>query len=105
MTFAHCPQKSVCKNSCNNCSWTENLTYENNQTKHKIRRYKISNCYFELLNSNLINNLFKHDYLNFIDTRELDENQIQKLINSLKNNQNEKLEEKENYGMLLKEIK
>ena len=105
MTFAHCPQKSVCKNSCKNCSWTENLTYENSQTKHKIRRYKISNCYFELLNSNLINNLFKHDYLNFIDTRELDENQIQKLINSLKNNQNEKLEEKENYGMLLKEIK
>lgn len=105
MTFAHCPHKTINQNTCLNCSFLKNLTYENNGVKHKIRRYKLSSCYFELLNSNLINNISKHDYNNFIDIRELSKEQIELVSKSIISGSNFEIEEKENYGMLLKEIK
>lgn len=49
MTFAHCPFKTIYNNTCSNCSYSENLLYSNpNLSTYKIKRFKLSNCYFEL---------------------------------------------------------
>lgn len=76
MTFCHCPFKTVYNNTCSNCSYKENLTYVDKNAKYKIRRYKISQCYFELLNSNTINNLGKHNYNKYLDLRNFDNEQF-----------------------------
>lgn len=66
MTLNHCPYKTIYNNECKECSFKNNLSYiDPKGRKFKIRRYKISQCYFELLNNNLIekNNNNKSRYL------------------------------------------
>ncbi len=50
MTFSHCPYKAVHDSSCDSCKYTGTLAYKNNnKQEYKIRRIKISNCYFYLM--------------------------------------------------------
>ncbi|HPD02110.1 MAG TPA: U32 family peptidase [Clostridia bacterium] len=48
MTLAHCPYRSTTFSSCKNCR-AGSLTLENGGRRYKIRRYKLSRCYFEVL--------------------------------------------------------
>lgn len=48
MTFAHCPFKTLYKNSCDKCSYKNGLQIIRNSNKYRVRRVKISQCYFEL---------------------------------------------------------
>jgi hypothetical protein len=49
MTFAHCPNITLNNNDCTACSYEKSLTLKSNNTKFTIRRYRIANCYFELV--------------------------------------------------------
>lgn len=50
MTMCHCPFKVSCGSTCDNCTYSSNLTYRLHDGKtFSIRRYKIINCYFELV--------------------------------------------------------
>ena len=57
MTMAHCPYTTLKGNGCENvcgkdakgCSYTGELKLYNENNAYAIRRYKIHNCYFELL--------------------------------------------------------
>jgi len=81
MTFCHCPYKTIIGNNCSSCGFKNNLYYVDQKNKcFAIRRYKISQCYFELLNSSLINNLGWHNYNKFIDLRTLKNNDIASFI-------------------------
>ncbi len=48
MTFAHCPYKVVNNLNCNKCTFNDNLIYSKNNSDYKVKRKKLSNCYFEL---------------------------------------------------------
>jgi hypothetical protein len=55
MTLCHCPFSVVFKNDCKNCSSCK-LNYKDDKGNlYNIRRYKIVNCYFELLSDEKIN--------------------------------------------------
>ncbi len=54
MTLVHCPYKVNLGGDCKNCKYTQNLTYTQGQKKFIIRRYRLSNCYFEVLPSESI---------------------------------------------------
>jgi hypothetical protein len=67
MTFAHCPFKTIYGGTCKTCKYSPSLEYKADyQEIYKIKRIKMSNCYFELQKPlsrqkakfNLIN--FKH---------------------------------------------
>ncbi|MEG1752169.1 MAG: U32 family peptidase [Clostridia bacterium] len=50
MTLKHCPVKVIYDNDCNNCKFSKNIKYQLNDGKSfYLRRYKIINCYFELV--------------------------------------------------------
>ena len=72
MTFCHCPYKTNFENtSCKECKYNADLTYvADNKRRYKIRRTKIKNCIFELINSSKINleNTSFGNY--FLDLRE-----------------------------------
>ena len=51
MTFAHCPNKTLQGNDCSRCSHVGNLTLCDSTNKYTIRRIKVHNCYFELVDS------------------------------------------------------
>ncbi|MBO7186774.1 MAG: U32 family peptidase [Clostridia bacterium] len=56
MTMVHCPFKVKTGSNCNNCQAQKDLTYlDERGNKYFIRRYKIINCYFELLSKNNLN--------------------------------------------------
>jgi len=56
MTLCHCPYKSIYGNTCQKCSYKKGLSYFDQKNREfKIRRYRISQCYFELLNNKTIN--------------------------------------------------
>ena len=48
MTFAHCPYKTLYKNNCSDCKFKGDIILSGNEN-YKIKRVKISNCYFELI--------------------------------------------------------
>lgn len=55
MTWCHCPYKVSCNSSCENCKSNDQLVYKLNDGKtFRIRRYKIINCYFELISNKKI---------------------------------------------------
>lgn len=55
MTWCHCPYKVSCNSSCEKCTFDDKLIYKLNDGKtFKIRRYKIKNCYFELVSTRKI---------------------------------------------------
>ena len=49
MTLTSCPVKALCNNSCASCEYSEKLKYVGTLGEFKIRRIKIANCYFELI--------------------------------------------------------
>ena len=50
MTLCHCPYKATKNSTCNNCKGDTLLNYTDEKgNKYKIRRYKVLNCYFELV--------------------------------------------------------
>ena len=52
MTFAHCPYKTIFKNTCDSCKYNKNLVLSNpNLGSYKIKRTLIKNCQFELTKS------------------------------------------------------
>ncbi len=57
MTFCHCPYKTNFDNvSCRECKFNNKLILKNDSGKsYKVRRTKIHNCIFELLNNSKIN--------------------------------------------------
>ena len=49
MTFAHCPIKTIYKNSCSDCKYSHDFELKNiNLGSYKVSRTRISSCYFEL---------------------------------------------------------
>lgn len=79
MTFCHCPYKTVFENSCKNCSFGKTLSYVDSfGSRHDIARYQLSQCYFELLNSEFFNNIKEQG--NFIDIRFANEIQLKNVL-------------------------
>ncbi len=58
MTFTHCPYKTTFNyDDCKNCKFKPGLDYTNERGhKFNIRRTKVSNCYFDLINDIKIEN-------------------------------------------------
>ena len=48
MTITSCPVKLLTKCNCGNCKYAKNMHYIGDTFSLIIRRYKVSNCYFEL---------------------------------------------------------
>lgn len=47
--LSHCPYKVVNGNNCNNCSFTNNLSYQSDGgTTYYVGRFKVQRCYFYL---------------------------------------------------------
>lgn len=78
MTFCHCPYKTKENSTCAQCPYTKDLSLYNQQNKaFKIRRIRLSLCYFELLS----NAIYKSDNKYYcLDLRDLDKNEFTQLI-------------------------
>lgn len=48
MTFAHCPYKTLFNNDCSHCSYKAGLTLLRAGKKYRVRRTRLSQCYFAL---------------------------------------------------------
>ena len=84
MTFAHCPYKTTFGGSCKNCVYKNDLKYIDVFNKEfSIRRYVLTQCYFELLSCYNINNLFAVNSRQYIDLRNLNLEQIKTLKKGL----------------------
>ena len=105
MTFAHCPYKTIYKNTCKTCKFTKGLKYTDvSGNVFNIERYQISQCYFELLNSKLINNLGSVDAQKYIDLRYLTETQVDKVLESVLTNKKVKISSQEILGKIFKAV-
>ena len=61
MTWCHCPYKVSMGSSCDKCKFNNKLMYRLNDGKQfRIRRYKIINCYFELVSTKKIESKAKN---------------------------------------------
>lgn len=70
MTLTHCPFKMLFNNTCNNCTYKHNLIYKMQDGRTlKIRRKKIASCYFEVVDSVVIDNKKSHNKRTFVDAR------------------------------------
>ena len=70
MTLTHCPFKMLFNNTCNNCTYKHNLIYKMQDGRTlKIRRKKIASCYFEIVDSVVIDNKKSHNKRTFVDAR------------------------------------
>ncbi len=68
MSFAHCPFKTLFKNSCKNCKFSKNLKFVGNDGReYNIFRHTISSCYFTLFSNKLIDK--RQATRNLIDLR------------------------------------
>lgn len=105
MTFAHCPHKTINGNTCASCSFNSNLEYGDQKNRYKIRRYQIANCYFELLNSYVINIIGKTNKNIVADLRDIDKKYYKSVLENIEENSFSKILDNENFGMLLKELK
>ena len=84
MTFAHCPYKTTFGGSCKNCVYKSDLKYIDVFGKEfSIRRYVLTQCYFELLSCYNINNLFSVDAKQYIDIRNFNFEQTKTLKKGL----------------------
>ena len=105
MTFAHCPYKTIYKNTCKTCKFTKGLSYTDvSGNKFCIVRHQLSQCYFELLNSKLINNLGSVDAQKYIDLRYLTETQVDKVLESVLTNKKVKISSQETLGKIFKAV-
>lgn len=48
MTLAHCPYKTLFENDCRKCSFTGDMTLSGGGRTYKVRRIRLSRCYFQL---------------------------------------------------------
>lgn len=48
MTFAHCPYKTLFDNDCSHCSYKAGLALLRAGKKYRVRRVRLSQCYFAL---------------------------------------------------------
>lgn len=48
MTFAHCPYKTMFGNDCDKCSYKGDMTMQREKHIYKVRRVRVSQCYFAL---------------------------------------------------------
>lgn len=55
MTLTHCPGKLINGGSCGDCKWSSDMKYSDAYGEYLLRRIKMSDCYFELLNPDIIN--------------------------------------------------
>ncbi|MBR1925807.1 MAG: U32 family peptidase [Clostridia bacterium] len=84
MTFAHCPNKTTFGGNCKNCVYKNDLKYIDVHGKEfKLRRYVLSQCYFELLSCYNINNLFSVSAKKYIDVRNFSLEQLKTLKKGL----------------------
>ncbi|MCF0117539.1 MAG: ATP-binding protein, partial [Bacilli bacterium] len=105
MNFAHCPFKVNYGNTCAHCTYHDNLSYQGeNRQSLRIRRCRMHNCYFELLNSKLINTYRLVDTLKVLDLRSLNENEYNNLSLFL-NGDIDYVSLQESIGLLKSEIK
>lgn len=70
MTLTHCPFKMIYNNTCKDCTFKDNLNYKMQDGRMlKIRRKKLASCYFEVVDSVLIDNKNQHSNRTLIDAR------------------------------------
>ncbi len=48
MTFAHCPYKTICDSDCAKCRYSGDVSLVREKHAYKIRRSRLSQCYFAL---------------------------------------------------------
>ncbi len=101
MNFAHCPYKTTAKTIGSKCLCTNDLKYND----YKVRRYKASACYFELLHDKTINTY--NDLINnkVIDLRSFDNQEKNNIIEALNNKLEMHVNLSEYQGLLYKEVK
>ena len=51
MTMAHCPNKTLTKCDCSKCKHSGDISIIGSGGNYNIRRYKLHNCYFELVDN------------------------------------------------------
>ncbi len=106
MTFAHCPYKTVNGNTCKNCSYKAGLNfYDVKNNAYKIYRYQLTQCYFSLLHSHLINNIGYVSLPQYLNLNGLTENQIKLALTGLQENKKVTLSSKDIFGKLNKQVK
>lgn len=52
MTLAHCPVQAVFGNTCESCKYTPDFTYSDGRRRYKIKRIKLTRCYFSIFLDN-----------------------------------------------------
>ena len=106
MTFAHCPYKTINENSCKNCSFKEGLNFfDVKNNPYKIYRYKMSQCYFKLLHSHLVNNIGYTNYKQYINLNGLTENEIKLALEAIEKNKKISLSPRDIFGKLNHQVK
>ncbi|MBQ7602902.1 MAG: U32 family peptidase, partial [Clostridia bacterium] len=106
MTMAHCPYKTIWKNDCSNCKYQKGLEYSDvHGNNFAIRRTTLSQCYFEVLHSHLINNLGHHSSAHFVDLRELNSTQVEVVLQNLSTNTKCKITDSDILGKIESAVK
>ena len=104
MTFCHCPYQTVSGRDCTKCAFDNKLALvDNSKVAMPVRRYIISQCYFELLNSKIINNIGWHKYSCWIDVRNLYD-YIDEIASALNANKKVKIFPIETIGKIQKSV-
>ena len=86
MYFCHCPIKHFTGCNCNNCKYSD-YSLSDKYGEYKVRRIKVVNCYFEMLNNSchaIAKNQLDKDMFACIDISAL-ENSVQYANNYLNN--------------------
>ena len=105
MNFAHCPYQVNYNTTCGKCSFNDSLSYQDDaHKKMKIRRTRIANCYFELLNSNLLNTYKDVNNLKVIDLRNVNDEYIKNLVLFI-DNEIDNVTSHDSKGLLFKTVK
>ena len=60
MTMATCPYKTLNGKACKECSYSGRLNLKNESGEYYVRRLKVSNCYFELVDGLVENKTANH---------------------------------------------
>lgn len=87
MNFCHCPIQHFTDCSCGDCKYKE-YSMKDQFGSYKIRRTKIVNCYFEMLNSNLYfieKEMLPQNCFAMLDLSNIEENAIE-VVNNYFNN-------------------
>ena len=106
MTFAHCPYKTISGGTCKTCSYKPGLVYydvKNNQ--YKIFRYQMSQCYFKLLHSHLVNNIACTKIKAYVDLNGLTESQAKLALDGLYSGKKVTISNKDIFGKLNHQVK